>query len=54
MDLQNPYLFSDDAAEALAKEQYAFCMDLVYQGAGTIRALASGLKKSTSWYFWGD
>jgi len=41
-------------AEALAKEQYAFCFDIVDQGAGTIRALAGGLIDSPLWQFWWD
>lgn len=47
----------DITAEALAKEQFAFCSDIVYQAAGStasIRGLASQLKDSTSWYFWWD
>ena len=41
-------------AEALAKEQYAFCPDIVAQGTETIRALASGLINSPVWQFWWD
>ncbi|WP_046214526.1 DUF4253 domain-containing protein [Paenibacillus wulumuqiensis] len=47
----------DITAEALAKEQFAFYSDIVYQAAGStasIRGLASQLKDSTSWYFWWD
>jgi hypothetical protein len=43
-----------DAALALAKEQYAYCYDIVEQGTGTIPALASELLNSTCWFFWWD
>ena len=45
---------SEEEAEALAKEQYAFCPDLVDQGTETIRALASGLTGAHIWFFWWD
>jgi len=45
---------AEGEAEALAKEQYAFCPDLVDQGTETIRALASGLIGSYTWFFWWD
>lgn len=38
----------------LAREQFAFCEDIVYQGVGSIPALAKGLEQSTVWYFWWD
>jgi hypothetical protein len=42
-------------AEVLAKEQFAFCYDIVMQREdGSIRSLASGLKGSSVWYFWWD
>ncbi|MCL2166934.1 MAG: DUF4253 domain-containing protein [Clostridiales bacterium] len=53
MTLANPPE-TDEEAEALAKEQFTFCSDIVLQGTETIRALASGLKNSTVWYFWWD
>jgi hypothetical protein len=43
----------DDCLE-LAQEQYAFCVDIVDQGIGTIHALADCLSKSTIWSFWWD
>lgn len=43
---------SEADAIALAKEQYAFCSDIVEQGMGSISALAEELKQSTVWYFW--
>lgn len=45
---------SEADAIALAKEQYAFCSDIVEQGMGSISALAEELKQSTIWYFWWD
>ena len=45
---------TDEEAETLAKEQFAFCEDSVFQGAQTIRRLASFLKNSTTWFFWWD
>ena len=56
MELQNPPT-TDEAAEDLAKEHFAFCYDIVAQaGSGwdTIRARASTVKNSTTWYFWWD
>lgn len=43
-----------DTALKLAKEQYGFCADIVKQGTGTIKALASTLLDSTVWFFWWD
>lgn len=43
-----------DAASSLALEQFGFCSDIVYQGVGTINALASNLLNSKYWYFWWD
>jgi hypothetical protein len=48
---------NDADAEALAKEHFAFCYDCVMQanaGWDTVRALASTLKNSLTWYFWWD
>ncbi len=42
------------AALALAKEQYAYCYDIVEQGTETIPVLASELMKSQYWFFWWD
>lgn len=43
-----------DAALRLAREQYAYCYDIVEQGTGSIAALAAGLVDSNYWYFWWD
>ena len=56
MELTRPPLTNEDA-EALAEEQFAFCEDIVVQAAAgwdTIRARASSLKGSTTWFFWWD
>ena len=37
-----------------AVEHYAVCPDNVYQGIGTVAALADSLMKSTVWWFWWD
>jgi hypothetical protein len=41
-------------AEALAKEHFAFCYDIVMQAFGSIRRLANRLRGSATWYFWWD
>jgi hypothetical protein len=44
-----------DAAVVLAKEQFAYASDIVYQGEHpTIGALAAALVGSQRWYFWWD
>ena len=56
MKVGNPPKTEEDA-ENLAKEQFAFCYDIVMQAArgwDRIRALASTLKNSSAWYFWWD
>lgn len=37
-----------------AVEHFAVCPDNVYQGTGTVAALADSLTKSTVWWFWWD
>lgn len=44
----------ETAAMDLALEQFAFCSDIVFQGAETIGRLAGGLMQSSVWYFWWD
>ena len=44
--------FADSAR--LALEQYLFCADIVDQGLGSIKNLATQLKDSTVWAFWWD
>jgi hypothetical protein len=43
-----------DAALLLAAEQRAFCVDVVDQGFGSIRALAAALDGAPAWAFWWD
>jgi hypothetical protein len=43
-----------DAALELAREQYAYCPDIVDQGAMTVERLAQTLENETLWYFWWD
>lgn len=38
----------------IAEQQYGFCNDVVEQGMGTIKALASSLIGSSVWFFWWD
>ncbi|MDQ3641045.1 MAG: DUF4253 domain-containing protein [Actinomycetota bacterium] len=41
-------------ALAVAREQFAYCPDIVWQGVGTIGALAASQARSPVWYFWWD
>lgn len=43
-----------DEAITVAREQYAYCPDLVEQGVESLTALAQGQAPSPSWYFWWD
>ena len=43
-----------EACYVLAREQFAYCDDIVTQGVGTIDALAASLRGSKSWFFWWD
>ena len=45
---------SRDEALALAREQYAYCNDIVDQGMGTLSYLAAALKAHNWWFFWWD
>ncbi len=42
------------ACEALAREQYLYCNDIVDQGTQTLLALAGALKDADAWFFWWD
>lgn len=39
---------------AFAEEVYRFCPDVVDQGAGTVKALASEMRRSSTLYLWWD
>lgn len=43
-----------EEALALAREQYAYCADIIDQGVGTYSALAADLMANDWWYFWWD
>jgi Domain of unknown function (DUF4253) len=45
---------SDQAALALAREQFSYSPDIVQQGVGDIETLAATLKNGHAWYFWWD
>ena len=45
---------SREEALELAREQYAYCPDIVEQGVEQIAALAAVLMESDWWYFWWD
>ena len=51
-----PAPIAEESARELAAEQYAFCADIVEQGAPgmTVGKLAADLKNSNIWYFWWD
>jgi hypothetical protein len=42
------------AALNLAREQHAYCYDIVEQGVGTTAKLGSSLLEARYWYFWWD
>lgn len=45
---------TSEHALAIAGEHYAFCMDNVSQGAGSITAYSHELKSQKVWSFWWD
>jgi hypothetical protein len=45
---------SKEVAMTLAREQYLYCPDIVWQGVGTISELAASLMNHDYWYFWWD
>jgi hypothetical protein len=45
---------TQEESESLAWEQFGFCGDIVWQGVGTVNALAGTLINSSVWYFWWD
>ena len=51
-----PAPVSRKQAMKLAQEQYAWCPDMVDQGAedATVAMLADSLSRSKAWYFWWD
>lgn len=45
---------SREEAMSLAREQYAYCGDIVDQGCETLSVLAASLLGAKVWYFWWD
>lgn len=43
-----------DEAFAVAREQFVYCPDIVYQGVETVSRLAEEIAESDGWYFWWD
>jgi hypothetical protein len=43
-----------EQALTLAKQQFGFCSDIVWQGVGSLRPLAAALERADHWYFWWD
>jgi hypothetical protein len=41
-------------ADELAREQFVYCADIVYQSVGTVGNLASARLNGANWYFWWD
>lgn len=55
MELEVVHPPSDrDQALTLAKQQFAFCSDIVWQGVGSLPPLAAALERADHWYFWWD
>ena len=53
LEVQNPPTTKQQALQ-LAKEQFIYCPDIVYQGTQTIAALAAALLNGKVWFFWWD
>jgi uncharacterized protein DUF4253 len=45
---------TDEAALAIAREQYRYAPDIVQQGTGDVETLAALLKDGHAWFFWWD
>jgi hypothetical protein len=45
---------SRDSAIKLAREQFIYCTDIVFQGVESLGVLAAGLKDHDAWFFWWD
>jgi hypothetical protein len=53
LEIKNPPTTQEEAL-LLAREQFIYCPDIVYQGTQTIAALASTLLNGKVWFFWWD
>ena len=49
-----PHPVSETEAKELAKEQFAYCTDNIYQGFDNLATRALASTKATVWYFWWD
>jgi len=45
---------TNEVAEVLAYEQFAYCEDIILQGFQTVRNLAASLIDAPYWFFWWD
>ena len=45
---------NNEESMKLAKDQFAYCSDIVFQGTESLELLAASLKDSHAWYFWWD
>jgi hypothetical protein len=53
LEVQRPPTTREQAIQ-LAKQQFIYCPDIVYQGTETIAGLASTLLNGQVWFFWWD
>jgi hypothetical protein len=53
LEVKNPPTTQEQALE-LAKQQFIYCPDIVYQGTQSIAALAATLLNGKVWFFWWD
>lgn len=51
--VENPPTTKRKALE-LAREQFVYCPDIVYQGTGSLEMLAATLLNASTWSFWWD
>jgi Domain of unknown function (DUF4253) len=43
-----------EEAMALAREQFFYCTDIVYQGTESLSLLGATVLNAKAWYFWWD
>lgn len=53
MHVRKPVPAGEEAFE-LARQQFVYCPDIVYQGVETVSRLAEEIAESDGWYFWWD
>ncbi len=54
MEMRVPAPVAEQDSMLAAREHFAFCPDRVYQGSGTLSALAKCIAASEIWFFWWD